>query len=79
MTLENKIDVRNAILTLIFSKQAEGAKIIAWREIVQAVKEANIQVKNWLEVRNQLHSVFVWNGRLARTADLRVEEYAINF
>lgn len=67
----------NENIFLVLEKTCEGKKKVSWEQIVDAVKESGMVIKNWMKVRNVLQW-FINNGRLVRTTDIHVEEYIIN-
>lgn len=52
-------------------------KIVSWSTIVAAIREKNIPVTNWMEVRNLLQG-HIDSKHLTRTDDIRKEEYQVN-
>jgi hypothetical protein len=67
----------NENIFLVLDKTCEGKKKVSWEQIVEAVKESGMVIKNWMKVRNVLQW-FINHQRLTRTSDLRVEEYIIS-
>ena len=67
----------NENIFLVLDKTCEGKKKVSWEQIVKAVNESGMVIKNWMKVRNVLQW-FINNGRLSRTSDVRVEEYAVS-
>ena len=67
----------NENIFLVIEKTCDGKKKVSWEQIVNAVKESGMVIKNWMKVRNVLQW-FISNNCLTRTSDLRVEEYAVN-
>ena len=61
---------------LVIEKTTAGKKIVSWQQIVDAVKESGMVIKNWMTVRNVLQW-FINDRVLIRTSDLRVEEYEV--
>lgn len=51
-------------------------KEISWEQLVKAVRDAGIPVKNWLNVRRILQ-LLINQGILKRTGDLYVEVYEV--
>ncbi len=66
----------NENIFLVIDKTCEGKKKVSWEQIVAAVKESGMVIKNWMKVRNVLQW-FINNERLVRSSDLHVEEYII--
>jgi hypothetical protein len=62
---------------LVIEKTATGKKIVSWQQIVDAVKESGMVIKNWMTVRNVLQW-FINDRVLIRTSDLWVEEYEVH-
>jgi hypothetical protein len=55
----------------------EGALTISWKDIKAAVENAPVRnPKNWMRIRDVVAD-FKYDGSLVRTADVRVEEYAV--
>jgi len=61
---------------MVIEKTASGKKIVSWQQIVEAVKESGMVIKNWMTVRNVLQW-FINDRVLIRTSDLYVEEYEV--
>lgn len=61
---------------MVIEKTASGKKIVSWQQIVDAVKESGMVIKNWMTVRNVLQW-FINDRVLIRTSDLHVEEYEV--
>lgn len=45
-----------------------------WCDIVRAVREANIEINNWMTVRNVLQGL-INSNKIKRTDSIRTEEY----
>ena len=69
MTKVNQKNVISIIEGLLLTN-----KIVTWDDIKTNV-EAKIKVKNWLDVRNILQSIFIHYNEAIRTENLYVEEY----
>ncbi len=67
----------NENIFLVIEKTCDGKKKVSWEQVVSAVKESGMVIKNWMKVRNVLQW-FISNSRLVRTTDLRVEEYLVH-
>ena len=61
---------------LVIQKTCSNKKIVSWQQIVDAVKESGMVIKNWMTVRNVLQW-FINANVLIRTDNLTVEEYEV--
>jgi len=74
--MESMMKTTKENIFMVIEKTASGKKIVSWQQIVEAVKESGMVIKNWMTVRNVLQW-FINDRVLIRTSDLYVEEYEV--
>lgn len=68
-----RTSIKSVFETLV---QEHDGRSVTWEQIVQAVKDKNIKVTNWMTVRGWLQG-FINAGHLKRVNDVRTEAYQV--